>query len=194
MIPLISYPFVIVLVIIVLALVIVWLTAPASPGAVGPELPDRDVSPYASTDDLTDPKLVPVVVALFVDERDARVPEKAFWRALDHKAAPFRMEIHAHQGEGGATTTLHQGGKLVGVTARIRDEHNRTLLLRIDLREPVPHLTPAEVADHLLDCAKRRRDEPASCDGSRWARLEAAGAYDNAARFVRQELVDIDEL
>lgn len=77
----------------------------------------------------------PVIVGTFVDEIDACTPEEAFWRALDDGGSPFRTEGHPHHGEGGSTTACFQGGKLVGITSRIRDELNRTILLRVDLRE-----------------------------------------------------------
>lgn len=81
----------------------------------------------------------------FQDECDAIV-EEARWAidVLDSGKAPFRSEPHDHVGEGGATTAYYQNAKMVGLTSRVRDEFNRTFLVRVDLR------------DHAVDRALRK--------------------------------------
>lgn len=72
---------------------------------------------------------------LFQDEIEARTEETRWKLDLDSGQAPFREENYPHVGEGGCTTTYFQGGKLVGLSTRVRDDYNRTLLLCVDLRE-----------------------------------------------------------
>lgn len=72
---------------------------------------------------------------IFPDELDAIV-EETRWAidVLDSGKAPFRSEVHAHVGEGGATTAYFQDVKLVGLAIRVRDDLNRTHLVCTDLR------------------------------------------------------------
>ena len=69
--------------------------------------------------------------AVFVDEIDAIHVEGDWAANLDNKTSPFRAETHLHQGEGGATTGYYQNAMLVGMSTRMRDEHNRTILVLV---------------------------------------------------------------
>lgn len=50
-------------------------------------------------------------------------------------------------------------------------------------------MSPTQCADLMLRDARRRREEAADTLAAQTARAEAAGAYDNCARFVREHLV-----
>lgn len=71
---------------------------------------------------------------LFVDQIEAMEPETAFWQSLPDKLGPVQLDGAPHRGEGGATTAIYQHGKLLGLSVCMRDEHNRTLLVCVDLR------------------------------------------------------------
>ena len=71
---------------------------------------------------------------LFLDEIDAIQVETRFALLLDNGRSPFRAEPHPHIGEGGATTAYYQNAKFVGLSSRVRDDLNRTLLVCVDLR------------------------------------------------------------
>lgn len=85
-----------------------------------------------------DPRLptqLPMTPKLYLDEIEAIAAEAEFALEIDHGHAPFQSEVSLHIGEGGATTTYQQAGKLVGISTRIRDSHNRTILACMDLRD-----------------------------------------------------------
>ncbi len=71
---------------------------------------------------------------LFVDELDAIQAEYQFALGLDSGRAPFTSIQSVHIGEGGCTTIYQQEGRNIGLSNRLRDEFNRTLLVCVDLR------------------------------------------------------------
>lgn len=73
-------------------------------------------------------------IEIYQDDIEAISAETQFALALDSGGAPFRVEVALHLGEGGATSVYYQGGKLLGISARIREEGNRTVLFCADLR------------------------------------------------------------
>lgn len=75
-----------------------------------------------------------VRLAVFLDQIEAMNPETEFWQTLSSGKAPQFLDGAPHRGEGGATTLIYDGGKLVGVSVCQRDENNRTVLVCVDLR------------------------------------------------------------
>lgn len=77
-------------------------------------------------------------IRIFLDHIEAIAEETKFALSLDGGGAPFRVQTALHLGERGATSVYYQGSKLIGISARIRDQGNRTLLFCADLtaREP----------------------------------------------------------
>ncbi len=75
-----------------------------------------------------------VLLAVVQDQIDACSPETEFWQALSSGEAPQSLDGAPHRGEGGATTLIYDGGKLVGLSVCQRDEWNRTVLVCVDLR------------------------------------------------------------
>lgn len=78
----------------------------------------------------------------YLDELEAIAAENNWQFGLDHGRSPFTSEVSVHIGEGGATTLWKQDGKIVGISTRIRDELNRTVLVLVDFA----HLSPAHDA------------------------------------------------
>lgn len=73
-------------------------------------------------------------VSRYQDEVDAIKAEEKFFDLIDDKNSPLIKKSNRHYGEGGASTLCYQYGKLVGITSRIRDMSNWTVLVCVDLR------------------------------------------------------------
>ena len=76
----------------------------------------------------------PIKNQLVLDELDAIREETDWLLELDTGRSPFSSEVQLHLGEGGSTSAQFQGGKMVGLSTRFRDENNRTILVCVDLR------------------------------------------------------------
>jgi len=70
-----------------------------------------------------------VIVQRFQDQIDACSPETEFWASLNDPRRPQELDGHPHRGEGGATTLIYHGAKLVGVSVMARDPSNFTVLI-----------------------------------------------------------------
>lgn len=90
--------------------------------ALPPEQPNADTERNAFT------------ITTFLDQIDAASPEIEFWNSIKSGTCPVSMDAHPHRGEGGATTAIYEGSKLIGLTIVMRDELNRTVLVCADTR------------------------------------------------------------
>lgn len=72
---------------------------------------------------------------IFQDELEAIAAEAQFALGIDSGNAPFTQEQAFHVGEGGATSSYYQGTKLIGVSFRMREQGNRTVLFCADIRQ-----------------------------------------------------------
>lgn len=73
---------------------------------------------------------------LFLDQREADLEAEVFLSNLAFNLVPLgpvNLEWKDHVGEDGRTGCLWQAGRLCGVTTTIRDQGNRSVLIRVHL-------------------------------------------------------------